>query len=215
MNHSFIMKYEGLEFVLRKADVDFRHGLGIVTAVIEMDWGDEVTNETLIGVVNPNYESVFGFVPLFLFEQFQVLDEEDVVFITKDHQLYHLKVDQDYIEIFSLLAYEYEYLGSKILKINDGGSEALFSLETDQLISDHFSHIGSFEYREEYGCEVAEASVLFSIDEALVQQIITYINKEGKVISPYYVANQKIYCDESMNISEVIEFVKSLYGMHR
>lgn len=216
MNHSFVMTFQDLDFVLRKKDVDFSHGLGIVKAKLVGILEGELVCEDLIGVVNSSYEPVLKLVPASYIFKLSVIDEENVVLSTYDFEVYHIHVDRNKdIRTYLLPGFDFSFMGDKILKLKNGNLEVLFSLEKEEKITNYFHHIASFLYQEKYDMELAEASLFLPIDEENFEQIITYINKEGKVVAPYYLVRQGIYCDASMDIKEVISMVRPNYKRRR
>ena len=215
MNHSFIMTYHGLEFVLRKEDVDFSHGLGIVKAELVTDFEGSLVSEPLIGVVTIDFAPVLELVPTSYLYKFSVIDEANVVFNTYDFELYHITVKKGNIKTSLLPGFDFVYMGNRLLKLKDGVKESLFSLDIEREITGDFSHISAFSYRKELGLELAEASVFLPIGEDNFEQIVTYLNKEGKVVAPYYAVRQDFYYDASMDIKEVISIVKSQLGRQR
>lgn len=216
MNQSFKMDFQGLEFVLRKNDVDFSRGLGVIKATFNVVCDGDVVNEELIGVVDKNYETVLELTPLSYIRKLCVIDEANVVFNTYDFELFHTVVTPEgNIYTYLIEGFDFVYLGADILRISDGKVKSLFNIKTNTFISSDFSYIGDFEYQEEYQEKLAEAWLFIDIDGSNYEQVITYLDEEGQVATSYYAVNSNMFFDKSMATSEVIELVKGELGLKR
>ena len=218
MGNYFSMSFNGLEFLFPKKTISFTNGFGVVKGLYEDVIEEEYyIRESLIGVVDQNFKTVISLFPERILGKIEILDG-GVILIQLKESLEEIRVYQvNYLkgegEVLVLPCVDFFSISSDIVKVKSksesgfGMLESLYDVSKGEFISDQFHFIDSFHYDEERKQMVAQTIYFLPYDENRFNSVITYINLNGEVISPYLDVDQNKYYPLDLDLKDIFSSI--------
>lgn len=200
MKNAFNLNYGNCSFMLKKEDVHFVNGYGIVVAELEEDF--------VLGVVDKNFKEVLPLTSSSLAYKFFVASNGNFVFLAfnselEDYQVIHKDVNGF---VINLEASDFEPIDDEVIVLYFDDYIALYDTQTREL-NTHFNYIGPFVYSDKYGCRVARAGFLIEDkDKKVINEISTLINAKGEVLENYFdlARGEEIVCRDSTEVLNLV-----------
>lgn len=216
MKQCFSTYFNGYEIVLSKKDVIFNHGYGIVKALYVEDTEMYYIEESLVGIVDENFNFVVDLFPEYLAPKIEIFpngvivkhkESEDIE--TQDYKVYFVP-KTDFSIRYDLVAVDFQVVDENliILKslVNDYLLMALYNVTREELLTPYYTFIGEFKQDDMHKEMVAQAYIELGNDD-YHNKICFYINKSGVVVSDYFnVQTNEIY-DKSLYVMDVVNLV--------
>lgn len=204
MKKSFDLVFGEYTFTLRKQDVQFVDGYGLVKAEINKD-------AQLVGIVDQDYKEVLPLALMDFIPKVFIAPNGNFIFETYDpetneKEVWH--VDKDHNE-YNLGAYGFGVINQDIIELHYNVYAALYNTQTKEFLTPFYHYIGPFFYSEKYQCKIASVSFYIQDENGnIINEIRTLINEEGHVLENYYdlVHSEELECKE---LPLVLELVKS------
>lgn len=201
MNKAFTLNCGEFTFILRKEDVKFYNGYGIVKPKLDSTSG-------LIGVVDKDYKIVLPLTSEEFVSKLFIAPKGNFIFgayISEQniYQVFHIDIDGNEI---NLGANDFIVLDDEVIQLNYDNYSVLYDTQIGDFLTPFYHCIGSFTFDEKYGCKVAKAS-FYNEDENgnIINEVRTIINIKGEVLENYLVDGTEI---ESRDLSLVLDLVR-------
>ena len=214
MKDCFSVKFLGYEIIIPKKDVKFSGDFGLVTVSFDVEG---VYQGQLIGIVDHDFNEIISLFPREQLVTMQLFSHDILFLIDKGVTRRHYRMYQLYKEneniIWKPLPFlNFQYVNDNICKVwliqNGDIALALYDVINKKIISNLFSYIGDFYYHEGFNQVVAEAGYHIFYNESNYNKLMTYINLEGKVVSPYFDCDQNKFYDFNEDFQSILDDVK-------
>lgn len=207
MKNCFTMDFLEQTILLRKQDVNFENGLGLVKIPCIID--GPYYQDLLFGVVDADYRPVISLFPYQQLEKISVLDANNIILKVQENyasNIYHVAINENEEVIWYYIpCADYRNIDNQLIRIkNYSEMYSIYDVYKKQAILPYFHYISDFEYDEEREELLALVVFLIPYDEEHFNQILTYINIKGEIVAPYHNTDQDIYYDQSMSLDEVV-----------
>lgn len=203
MKKSFNINCGEFTFTLRKEDVKFYNGYGIVKPMLDEE-------STLIGVVDKDYKIVLPltsheFVSKLFIARMGNFIIRAYISELNLYQVFHMDINGNEI---NLGANSFINLDDEVIQLDYGNYYVLYDTQMGEFLTPFYHYIGSFIYLEKYGCKVAEASFYIEDEKGnIINEVRTIVNTKGEILENYYdaVNNEEI---NSKDLNLVLELVR-------
>ena len=164
----FSVYYGTYEIILPKSSVEFKYGKGIVKAVINFEYDNQIYSKDLIGVIDEDYNVIINLVPLAIMPKIEffandlcvikyseTMDENNL-----EYNVFSCVVSDGFLRTkCSLEAHDFEVLDENLVMLksylNDNLIVALYNPIQEDLITPYYSYISDFKYNSVYNENVA------------------------------------------------------------
>lgn len=210
MKQSFTMHFLGQELVLPKNIVNFEYGLGIVNTCCLQE---PFYCRKLFGIVDKNFNII---VPLILYDivdKFTFINSNAIILklSTVPHNILYVEILDETFKYHLLPFLDFEVIDNELLKVTNSfftEMYAFYNINKNELVTPYFHYISDFCYDENKKDIYALAVYLVYYDEEKYNQVITYINSKGEIVSPYLDCYQGKEYDQSMSLDAVLSLVR-------
>ncbi len=189
-------------FLLRKKDVEFYNGYGIVRATLDEE-------NKLIGVVDKDYNIVLPLTPERAVGKLFIASNGNFIFTgnTSDRGpiVFHVSVSGYEAD---LGAFDFWPLDEEVIQLYYEEYSTLYDTQSKEFLAPFYHYIGPFVYSEKYGCKVARVS--FYVEDKnknVINEVSTIINTRGIVLENYFdlALGKELECK---NATEVLKLVR-------
>lgn len=202
MNKAFTLNCGEFTFILRKEDVKFYNGYGIVKPKLDSTSG-------LIGVVDKDYKIVLPLTSEEFVSKLFIAPKGNFIlraYVSElnQYQVFHIDIDGNEI---NLGANDFIVLDDEVIQLNYDNYSVLYDdTQIGDFLTPFYHCIGLFTFDEKYECKVAKAS-FYNEDENgnIINEVRTIINTKGEVLENYLVDGIET---ESRDLSLVLDLVR-------
>lgn len=182
MKKIFTLNCGEFTFMLRKEDVKFYNGYGIVKPRIDSTSG-------LIGVVDKDYKMVLPLTSEEFVSKLFIAPNGNFIFgayISEQniYQVFHIDIDGNEI---NLGANDFITIDDEVIQLNYDNYMVLYDTQIGDFLTPFYHHISPFNFDEEYGCKVAEATFFIEDEKGnIIDEVKTIINTKGEALKNYF-----------------------------
>lgn len=201
MKKTFTLNCGEFTFMLRKEDVKFYNGYGIVKPRIDSTSG-------LIGVVDKEYKIVLPLTSEEFVSKLFIAPKGNFIlkaYISEQniYQVFHMGTNSYEI---NLGANDFITIDDEVIQLNYDNYSVLYDTQTSDFLTPFYHYISLFSFDEKYGCKVAKA-YFYNEDEKgnIINEVRTIINTKGEVLENYLVDGTET---ESKDLSLVLDLIR-------
>lgn len=202
MKRSFDLNFGEYVLILKKEDVHFVNGYGIVTA-------QDNNGNLLIGVVDDKFKEVLPLTSAHFAPKLFVALNGNFIFVgynseIDEYQVFHIDINNNQ---YNLGANDFLILNDEIIQLYYDEYSVLYNTQIWDFITPFYHYIGPFIYSEKYGCKIARASFYVEDDNhKIINEVSTIINTNGEVLENYYDlrAGEELDCKDSTIVLDLI-----------
>lgn len=197
---TFTLTCGEFSFLLRKKDVKFYNGYGIVKASI-----DEENN--LIGVVDKDYKIVLPLTPERVVGKLFIALNGNFIFLgnTSDYgpRVFHVSVSGYEID---LRAFYFLSLDDEVIQLYYRDYSVLYDTQSREFLTPFYHYIGPFIYSDKYGCKVARASFQVEDNNIIIDEVSTIINTRGVILENYFdlALGKELECKDATEVLKLV-----------
>lgn len=203
MNEAFTLNCGEFTFMLRKEDVKFYNGYGIVKPRIDSTSG-------LIGVVDKDYKIVLPLTSEEFVSKLFIAPNGNFIFGAyiselNIYQVFHIGVNSYEI---NLGANDFITIDDEVIQLSYDNYSVLYDTQTSDFLTPFYHCIEPFTFDEKYGCKVAQVT-FYNEDQNgnITNELRTIINTKGEVLENYFDLAQDTQI-ESKDLSLVLDLVR-------
>ena len=198
----FTLSCEEFTFLLRKKDVKFFNGYGVVKVEIDRE-------SRLIGVVDKDYKIVLPLTPERVVGKLFIAPNGNFIFTgnTSDYGPRVFHVSESGYEA-DLGAFDFWPLDEEVIQLYYEDYSTLYDTQSKEFLTPFYHYIGPFVYSEKYGCKVARASFYVEDENKnVINEVSTIIDTRGIVLENYFdlALGKELECK---NATEVLKLVR-------
>lgn len=238
-NNAFIIFFKGKAIKISKSDVNFKYGYAVISTSTNLYTKDKNgsiydCSYNIKGVIDEKYNTVFPFEDynreINIFPKGNIIvssfpskiDEEAFGAYINNH--YKFKQGGFERSVGRLVGFNYEIVNDTTIVLKDGLNSVLYDVVNQKYISNVFSKISKFEYRNSNETEKMAKAVLkvqYGNESINMYDISCYINEKGIIKTPLYVPfiNDSISMEE-MSFDDALIYIDNkvknqLYNVNR
>lgn len=188
-------------FLLRKKDVKFYNGYGVVKAAIDKE-------SNLIGVVDKNFKEVLPLTSEEFAPRLFIASNGNFIFAGYISELDCYKVfhvSHSGYEV-NLGAFDFLPLDDEIMQLYYDEYSVLYDSQTGEFLTPFYHYIGPFIYSDKYGCKVARASFQVEDNNIIIDEVSTIINTRGVILENYFdlALGKELECKDATEVLKLV-----------
>ncbi len=202
----FELTCEEFTFLLRKEDVKFYNGYGVVK--VEFD-----AESKLIGVVDKDYKIELPLTPEKFVGKLFIAPNGNFIFVgnTRDYGpiVFHVSVSGYEVD---LGAFDFLPLDDEVIQLYYRDYSTLYDSQSGEFLTPFYHYVGPFVYSEKYGCKVARASFYVEDENKnIIDEVSTIIDTRGIVLENYFdlALGKELECKDA---TEVLKLVRKVFN---
>ena len=211
MKNYFSMSFLEQEIILSKSNVSFDKDFGIVKIPCLVN--SEYLGQLLFGVVDQDFNTIIPLFPYENLDRISFINSKNIIMKVHtdwDH-LWHVVIKENKTVFRNLPFLDYSHFDHRFIKVRNaffGSVYSFYDVFLQKLVLPYFHYISDFYYDLENHDLRALAIYFVPYDEHVDNQIITYINSNMEIITPYIDSLQNKEYDSKMEFSTVLSLVK-------
>lgn len=199
---TFELTCEEFTFLLRKKDVKFYNGYGVVKVEIDAE-------SKLIGVVDKDYKIALPLTSERVVGKLFIALNGNFIFTgnTSDYGPIVFHVSESGYEA-DLGAFDFLPLDNEVIQLYYRDYSTLYDTQSGEFLTPFYHYIGPFVYSEKYGCKVARASFYVEDENKnIIDEVSTIIDTRGIVLENYFdlALGKELECKD---LPEVLKLVR-------
>ncbi len=203
---TFELICEEFTFLIRKKDVKFFNGYGVVKVEIDRE-------NKLIGVVDKDYKIVLPLTPERVVGKLFIAPNGNFIFTgnTSDYGPRVFHVSETGYEV-DLGAFDFLQLDDEVIQLYYRDYSTLYDTQSGEFLTPFYHYIGPFVYSEKYGYNVARASFYVEDEnKKIINEVSTIINARGIVLENYFdlALGKELECKDATEVLNLVRKVSN------